>query len=890
MKKLFLYIPLFMLTISLSLSLAYSQGNLSKYSVSELTSADTTNKSKSDDTTGKKKDEEKEKPFDDVIKDYKVIKGFFTLYQKEDEGKVYLEIKPDQFNKIFLCAITREAADGTYFDAPSMQGSFPFILKRVGKRILFIQKNVEFRANENMPISRAVTRGVTDSIIGSAKIESLPHPERGSILIDPSGFFLQDIDFVGDTFSEHKKDVKYEFDKENSYFSSLQSFPENTEIETMIYFKSGNPKPAMTIPDARSFRHIYHYSLSVIPDSDYKPRVADDRIGYFLTMYQDYSTVQRDTPYTRYINRWQLEKADPNAKLSPPKQQIVYWLENTIPLEYRDAVREGILLWNTAFEKVGFKDVIVVKQQPDNADWSAGDVRYNTIRWMVHPGAAFAVGPSRANPFTGQIYNAQITINADMVRAVFESEQQFVQPLAPGTNSLSSWERAGVRDQKFCDYQFGAGPDAGFGLELLNARGDVDNGKIDVPKYLHDFLVHVVAHEVGHTLGLRHNFKGTSIYPYDKLSDGNLTSSVMDYVPVYIALKGQKQGPYFQTHLGVYDYLAIEYGYKPINSVGDPSGSKELEEIAARTAQPQYQYGSDEDALDDSRAIDPLSNRYDLSDDPILFYKNRVLLVQELWNTMESHFETKGERYYRLRQVFDRSLKQYTIAVQNVSKYIGGIYVHRDHVGDPNGHLPFEPVPAEKQQQALDFFKENIFSAQSFPFKPELLDKLGAERLEDFSDALWETKRIDYPIHDEILKIQSDALNRLYDPLLLNRMHDIEIQSNQKIKVLMMSDLFEQVRDSIWSELLDNSNINSFRRPLQRAHLDILIGLLLKPSDELPEDARTLARADLITLDTRIGQVLATNKIDPETHAHLDESRARIQAALKAGIEQTVNK
>lgn len=391
-------------------------------------------------------------------------------------------------------------------------------------------------------------------------------------------------------------------------------------------------------------------------------------------------------------------------------------------------------------------------------------------------------------------------------------------------------------------------------------------------------------------LGLRHNFKGTSIYPYDKLSDGNLTSSVMDYVPVYIANKGQKQGPFFQTHLGIYDYLAIEYGYKPMDSSTPEKEKEALDEIAARTAQPQYQYGSDEDALDGARAIDPLTNRYDLSDDPILFYKNRVLLVQEVWNTMENYFETKGTRYYKLRQVFDRTLVQYSVAVSNVSKYIGGIYVHRDHVGDPNGHIPFTPVPLDKQQQALDFLKENIFSANAFPVKPELLNKLGAERLDDFSDDIWETKRIDYPIHDEILKIQSDALNRLYDPLLLNRMHDIEIQSSSKEHVLMMSDLFEQIRDSIWSELSDNSNINSFRRPLQRAHLDILIGLLLKPSDGLPEDARTLARADLITLDTRIGQVLATNKIDPETRAHLDESRARIQAALKAGIEQTVSK
>ena len=173
---------------------------------------------------------------------------------------------------------------------------------------------------------------------------------------------------IGHIFNEVIKSVKYNFDKENSYFEKLKSFSGNTEIEVALHFVSSNPKPSPTISDARSFQHVYHYSLSNLPQSDYRPRAADDRIGHFLTMYQDYSSVLRDTPYIRNINRWHLEKAEPGFRLSPPRKPIIFWLENTIPVEFREPVREGILLWNKAFERIGFKAAIEVKQQPDDAD------------------------------------------------------------------------------------------------------------------------------------------------------------------------------------------------------------------------------------------------------------------------------------------------------------------------------------------------------------------------------------------------------------------------------------------------------------------------------------------------------------------------------------------
>ena len=137
-----------------------------------------------------------------------------------------------------------------------------------------------------------------------------------------------------------------------------------------------------TLADTRSFQHIYHYSLSNLPESDFRPRLADDRVGHFTTLYQDYTSVLKDDPYVRYVERWHLEKAEPKFDQSPPKKPMCFWLENTIPPEYRDAVQEGILVWNKAFEPLGFEGAIVAKQQPDDAEWDAADVRYSAVRWI----------------------------------------------------------------------------------------------------------------------------------------------------------------------------------------------------------------------------------------------------------------------------------------------------------------------------------------------------------------------------------------------------------------------------------------------------------------------------------------------------------------------------
>jgi hypothetical protein len=865
----------------------------------------TTVEAKSDsaeaDTTGaeeEKKEEEEEKgtAFEEVVEDCEKIEGLFTLYHKKEDGSVFMEILPDQLDKLYLCSITREAGDGTYLDSGAMVGNFPFELRKVGKRIQFLHKNVYFQAQDDPEFARAIERGVSSSVMASGEVEGLPHPERKSVLIKLSDFFLQDMHGIAQALSEYYK-ASYSFDKENSFFSSLKSFPLNSEIEVTLHFSSSKPHPSATLPDSRSFFTRYHYSLSGLPQTGYVPRVADDRVGYFSTMFQDYSDLTRDTPYRRYISRWHLEKKNPGSRSSEPVEPVVFWLENTIPMEYREAIKRGVLFWNDAFEKIGFKNAIVVKQMPDDAEWDPADIRYNTVRWILVPGAAYAVGPSLTNPLTGEIYAADIRLCADMVRVIYQELEEFVDPVARGPLGMPSDPFAPPGDPtslRLCRYATGAVGQASFGRSLLEARLGPRAFSRKGKKYMDDFLINVVAHEVGHTLGLRHNFKASSVHDLEALSNERLTlaegltGSIMEYAPVSVAGKDRKQGQYWQTTPGTYDVWAIEYGYKPVEGAEDPVDEIDgLEKIASRGSDPELAYGTDEDALGFSpRGVDPTANVWDLGSDPLAWYEERVGLVKELWNGMEETFEKEGTRYPKLRHVFAQGVVEYFLAGLNASKYIGGLYQHRDHVGDPEARIPFEPVPSERQRRALNFLCERYFAADAFHFSPSLINKLAPERFWDFTGSIWSMPRLDYPAHDVVLAIQAAPLHRMYDPVTLSRLVDLELHYASDEDPFTMAEMFREVREAVWSELDARENVGSFRRNLQRQHLSMLVTLLVAPPPATPEDASTLARADLLAIRRGVRGALSSQDLDPMTRAHLEESGARIEAALQAGLNR----
>src|SRR5690606_19848041 len=237
--------------------------------------------------------------------------------------------------------------------------------------------------------AKAVELAYTDSVLFALPI--VAKAPGGGMVIDLDSIFMGDLPQIGQVLRG------FSFTSSRSTWSMVKALRDNVELEVAATYASSGAMSRDTVPDTRGVTVNVHYSISALPNTGYQPRLADDRVGYFLTVIKDYSKQGDEDRFVRYINRWDLQKADPSAELSPPKQPIIFWLEKTVPFKYRKTIREGILEWNKAFEKAGFANAIEVRQQPDNADWDPEDINYNTFRWITSS-AGFAMGPSRVNP------------------------------------------------------------------------------------------------------------------------------------------------------------------------------------------------------------------------------------------------------------------------------------------------------------------------------------------------------------------------------------------------------------------------------------------------------------------------------------------------------------
>ncbi len=857
---------------------------------------------KSSQSSSKKKPEAAEakkpklKPFAEVAKGLTKVPGLFDFYVDKDENKVLMAVRKDQFNKTFLCNMTRSSGDGSYFDAGAQTGSFPFEFQRVGEQLLFSMVNLRIRADSTAAMSRALDRSITQSIFGSTKILSNPDTS-GAVLVDPTEIFVQDVGNVGYFLGQQGK-TGFRFDKGNSYFGTIKSFPQNSEVDVHLHYGTNQPNDAETLPSPYSMILGYHYSLSTLPESDYRPRIADERAGYFLTLYQDYSALDKDQPYVRYINRWNLKKKDPNAEISEPVEPIVFWIENTTPPEYRAAVKAGIEFWQGAFETAGFRNAIIAKEMPDTADWDPADVRFSTVRWFVSPGAGYAVGPSRANPFTGQIYDADVRISADFVRGMFTYAERFIEPLAYGRTESDERLRNPGDDQythahfgELCDYGPKSAELAAEGMATLMLRSTLGDKSELTQKYVNEYITELVAHEVGHCLGLRHNFKASAAYTRaqqtdkDFVSKNGVVSTVMEYAPPNLVPDGVPQPDFYTIRPGTYDKWVIEYGYKESNALTKEDEYEELKKLASKAGDPKYAFATDEDCFgNSSRAIDPYATQFDLGSDPMAYWKMRIDLGKEIWGKVESEFEKPGYTFQRLRNVFAYGWGGFTAGGSQMARFIGGIENSRARIGDPGGKLPFTPIPAAKQREALKFIADNIWAADAFQFSPVLLAKLQPERLPDFNWSVYAMQRIEYPLHNQVRNVQSNPLNYIYNPTTLARVNDIEKLYKSGEDVYTMTEIFQDVRRSIWAEVINSRNVNSYRRNLQREHLAILVDMITDKTSPYPDDARTLARVDLRALKGAIVTALNANT-DTITRGHLEESLALINAALEASLD-----
>jgi hypothetical protein len=831
--------------------------------------------------------EPKEKTFDEIVKDAKKLEGLFTLYQKDD--KLYMEILPSQFGKMHLFIPTLWTSVG-FGGAGSYLSDKVFTLEKLDKKILLVWKNTNFVAKKSPQYKRSLENVVPESIAHAFKVESEPHPERESFLVLLDDFFFSDVVDLGGRFSTPQN--AYSLDKGRTVWGKNKTFPENIELDVRYTLNSPKPRPETTVPDPRYFTLRVRYSISELPvDNGFKPRLADDRIGYFMTKVFDYDKLDLDGTAVRYINRWHLEKKNPGPGLSEPKEPIIFWLENTIPLEFRPAIRDGLLEWNKAFEKAGFKNAVVVKEMPDDADWDPADIRYNTIRWVAslsgEGGGAF--GPSRVNPFTGQILDADVVMFAPMnfifSYQVLSSPLDFLLFEEPGNSA--AWSR-----NVWSQDNFMLGWQRDYAVLDLLASGQISDVK-DVPKeFLYEFYKFLGCHEVGHTLGLRHNFKGSmtiklkDIHNKAFTAKNSIGNSIMEYLSANLAPKGEKQGEYYQTTIGAWDKWVIEYGYTPIDADNPEGELPALAKIAARSNEPGLVYGTDEDAYNFGQlavSIDPECVTFDLSDDPLAYSEQQVQRTKDLWRQLETRALFEGKSYYYLRRGFTASLNQYFQAMSRLVKWIGGIYHKRTHVGDPGQAQPFQVAEYEKQRRALDIIKNNLLNPDAFAFDPEFIAKLQTSRFVDFSDIaqLGDRMRLSFSLADYLQTFYQSMIRNLYDPVRLHRIQDNEMMTRDKR--LTLGDYMAELHDDIWQELKDGKGIGPYRRMLQREYVSRASDLVLKAPAEAPDDAISISRYQLKELDNKIKNYLAAQTTaDIETRAHLENCADLISETMRA--------
>ena len=858
------------------------------------------------------------KPWDDVLKDTKPIDGFIKMHRKRD-NTLYLEIRPDQIEKEFGLVMHISRGMGVF----NVQDGLPLTdgqlmrFRRTGDRIYLIDVNPRFTAAAGSPMKRALDDNVGHSIVAAMKIES-EHKESKAVLVDATSFLVSDYANIGEQLKWYYGQKPVMFDKERSYVDKTLSFPKNTEIDALLTFRATDYPPAASagVSDFRSLPVGVRYSFFALPEQPMQIRYFDDRVGYFTHAIRDFSKDQDYDPYTRMLHRWRLEKKDAGAVLSEPVQPIVYYIDTSVPKEYRKYVKAAIEGWNRAFEKAGFKNAVVAREAPENdSTWSAEDIRYSTIRWTPAHQMGYAIGPSQADPRTGEILNADILISTEFLNGWASEYEHFNTPEA-----MEQYYREHLRfmsndmgrrfAERTCMMESGMMHQLGLQADALAAMGVIEVGKPLPEKFLSEALMELLLHEIGHTLGLRHNMKGSSAIPYDKLNDKDftlkhgLTLSVMDYAPVNIALDSKKQGFYYSPEVGTYDEWAIRYGYTPIYDAPSANGdvkasgkalaNAEAERAALRTIASEapnvlHTYGTDEDTHLGPLSIDPNSNTWDLGSEPMRFAADRLKLMNMIQPKLESRLIADGDGYNRLRGSVNRLVFERYRSLQPVTKTVGGVHFVRDHKGDPNGRSPFTPVSAARQREAVKLIVDGAFAEDAFRFDAALLNKLAPTRRADWSGN-WLSLPIDYPIHNFVAMVQGWLLEELLDGARFTRMIDNGVKQNDPYSV---AELFETTSNAIWSELGGGAraprSIDSFRRNLQRRHIDHMTRIMLDVrtpfTNPVPEDARSLARYELTQLNARLGQALEAGRgLDVTTRAHLSESRARIARALDASI------
>ena len=795
--------------------------------------------------------------------------GLFTLFQDTTTGSVQLYIRKDQLGKEFIYQSFSISGPTTLFLNQSMHRSnLVFKIKKAYDKLEFAIVNTALYYDKNNPISKTAEVDKPEAIFFSEKFSI--EDSLGYLVNADALFISEKLDAVKPNMPPGPMSSMIFnlgiLNTSKSKYAQLRSFADNTDVVVDLSYDNPNilANGGADIADPRYVRVRMQHSFIAMPKNNFVPRKDDPRIGYFMEEVNDQTSIS-PTPYKDMIHRWHLVKKDPSAAISDPVEPLVYWIENTTPLEYRQAIFDAGTRWNEAFEKAGFSNAVQMKIMPDNATWDPADIHYNVIRWVASSQPSYgAIGPSFVNPRTGQILGTDITVEWYSGSATPINDELF----NGASYNSQDIQIPHFNTKDYCNLANELKAQYTAGLTTLELNGASDK---EIKEMHKQFLNYLIMHEMGHTLGLNHNMKSSQMLSPAEVNNTAIThkiglmGSVMDYPAINIALDKSKQGDYYTTKAGPYDLWAIEYGYTPFKPEEEEAG---LAKIAARSTDPKLAFGNDGD---DMRApgsgIDPRVNVNDFTNDAVGYAEERFKIVNNLMGKLVSKYSKPGKSYAELRARYGSLLSQRRNMIAAASRYIGGIYVDRAFPEQKSATKPYTPVPLAIQKKAMTTLGKYVFAPNAYEADAQVFPYLQLQR-RGFNQGRGE----DFKVTANLNALSTGALDQILHPNTLQRITNTRLYGNEYSVADVMNDLVKQIFDADI-----NSNVNVYRQYLQSSFVKSA-GQLLADNSPLDNVSKSATYYTLKKLRTKLANAVSTNE---ETKAHRAALIFSIDKSLK---------